>query len=179
MSIVITSTSTTPAKGRKGRKANTATAPAALLANTAPAQAAPAAPVAPAAPRTLRLTSRAKSPKGPRILPAQAAPAAPAPAAQPAKVRKPRTLAPVILPFGKGSPERLAAGAKAAATRARNLAALGIVPRAKGPKLPTDRKRAAHKAWRTMYAQMLPGSKGRVRKAIQAKIAHYDSLLGE
>jgi hypothetical protein len=48
---------------------------------------------------------------------------------------------------------------------------------ARSARPPADRKSAAYRAHRTMLLGKLPGTRGKARTAIKAKIARYEELL--
>jgi hypothetical protein len=77
---------------------------------------------------------------------------------------------------GKGSPERLAAGRKAADTRKANLA---VAKPAAKKKAQTSRHVAALRAHRTRVEQKVKGSRGKTRKALIDKLASYDELIAQ
>lgn len=94
--------------------------------------------------------------------------------AKPAKVKAPK--APAKADAGKGSALRLAAGAKAAATRLANRIAKFGEPKPR-PVATGKRHEAALKAHLTMTERKLKGTKGKVREALKARIASYQTEL--
>lgn len=99
--------------------------------------------------------------------------------AKPVRIAKPKAKkAAKPDPRAKGSPEHLAAAAKAAATRKANRIAKFGEPR---PRVPAtgNRHLAAVKAHRTRLEASLKGTRGKARAELKAKIANYNEQLDQ